>query len=186
MRVSQLIMGPLPRVRLTVKSASVHTYSLSVPQSQLVTDFFFSHYFSSFSHFLLLLLSDVHIWRSERGNKKKRREPHLAALLSSPLCDSISSTSSSWPHCVAAVSLFNLSPSGSPFFYPSLTPFFLFTHTPLAFLLSSLILCFSPLSFPLFPFLKIAASLNIVLLSPRLCHWIQKNVVSVWVRPLEV
>lgn len=53
--------------------------------------------------------------------------------LSSPLSGSIRSTSSSWPHCVVAVSLFNLSfplPLQLALsFYPFLTPFLVYTQS---------------------------------------------------------
>lgn len=87
----------------------------------------------------------------EQKGKGERRESHMwflasslhhvallsqclsAPSLSSPLSGSIRSTSSSWPHCVVAVSLFNLSFS-LPLqlalsSYRSLTPFLVYTQS---------------------------------------------------------
>lgn len=82
---------------------------------------------------------ETHMWVSLASLSSSLR--HVALLsqsfrapsLSSPLSGSIRSTSSSWPHCVAAVSLFNLS-SSLPLqlalsFYPSLTPFLVYTQS---------------------------------------------------------
>lgn len=114
--------------------------------------------------------------------------------LSSPLSGSIRSTSSSWPHCVVAVSLFNLSfplPLQLALsFYPFLTPFLVYTQSVGLFVIL-LIPRSSPLSrikwksfFSLssffFPPLFLESCLsNTVLLSSGLCHWILKNEASV-------
>lgn len=138
---------------------------------------------------------EAHVWFSPPLPVMWLSSP-LSLSLSSPLSGSIRSTSSSWPHCVAAVSLFNLSfplPLQLALsFYPSLTPFLVYTQSvglfvilliprssPLSRFKKWKKASFSPcLSLSLFFFFESCLS-DTVLESPWLCCWILKNVASV-------
>lgn len=121
------------------------TYLVSVPQSnRIVCMLLFIQWLLFFS-----LLSPLPSAMHGRGVERKGErftcdsfslrhvsllsQPLRALSLPSPLSGSIRSTSSSWPHCVVAVSLFNLSfslPRQPALSYnPFLTPFLVYTQS---------------------------------------------------------
>ncbi len=194
----------------TFTCTTTRTYLVSVPQSNIsLCVFLFVQLLPSFSR-PSVLPSIMHGWKSREKRTRITCDPlaflssssssrrHVALLsqsfsalsLSSPLSGSIRSTSSSWPHCVVAVSLFNLSfslPLQLAFsFYPSLTPFsclhsvrWPFCYPPNPSLLASLSIQVKKLLFFLSLLRKLPFWYCLRESIALLCCWVLKNVASV-------